>query len=263
MDDDTLLIKPSLEKVLSHLDPSKDHYLGNAIGDYKGRFAHGGSAVVLSQRTVHHLFEHPNAVADAKRKSLNERFGDKLVATALMKIGVYLDERFTPYFNGEQPLITKVRAENFCLPLVSFHGLGDPDNMRDVGKRFKDATRTFFRGELWELYQQPDMKTFSVQPARPDHDHVGRLDESTLTIENVPSGEECAKRCDTESESCLAWTWVEENKNCHLAPWVIVGDEAKGKSSGVNYQRAQDMGQKCEDAMRAAGCLTEGSECSL
>lgn len=135
--------------------------------------------------------------------------------------------------------------------------------MLDVGHRFEDKNRPFFWGELWAFYDQPDIQGFEGHPVRWDHDHVGRLDGDTKTFEKVPSAEACAKVCDKDSKSCLAWTWVQESWECHLAPWVVIGEEEKGKASGIHWPRAKVVGQKCEDVMREAGCLTEGGECFL
>lgn len=76
LDDDTYLVDPSLLLVLGHIDPAVPHYIGNAIGDYKGRFAHGGSAVVLSQAAMHLLFsQNPDVVSAAHLESLTARWG--------------------------------------------------------------------------------------------------------------------------------------------------------------------------------------------
>lgn len=47
-DDDTYIHLPSLATILSTLDPTKPHYLRNAIGSYTLRFAHGGSGIIFS-----------------------------------------------------------------------------------------------------------------------------------------------------------------------------------------------------------------------
>ena len=103
LDDDTYLITPSIELLLSHLDPREAQYIGNAVGDYRGRFAHGGSAVLLTGEAMKRLFSRPNIVAEAYLESLDETWGDRLVATTFQKLGVYLDERHSHYFNGEWP----------------------------------------------------------------------------------------------------------------------------------------------------------------
>ncbi|KAK3348435.1 hypothetical protein B0H65DRAFT_175646 [Neurospora tetraspora] len=48
VDDDTYLVQPSLKPLLAHLG-SVPYYIGNAVGDFRIRFAHGGSGIILSQ----------------------------------------------------------------------------------------------------------------------------------------------------------------------------------------------------------------------
>src|SRR6478609_11513054 len=83
LDDDTFLVKPSLQLFLDRLNSREPHYIGNAVGDYKGRFAHGGSAVIISGEAMRRLFSRPDIVARSYIASLDETWGDKLVATTL------------------------------------------------------------------------------------------------------------------------------------------------------------------------------------
>lgn len=252
IDDDTYLIKHSVETVLGHLNPDEPQYVGNAIGDYQGRFAHGGSAVLISGRVLQDLFERPEIVQDAKERSLDETWGDKLVATTLMKLGIYLNENFTPFFNGEPPRITKINADNFCLPIASFHGLKDPKNMDTLGKVLKqhDTGKMIFRGATWVYYGEPDIMSFAHNPIHRNHDHVGKPNEKTTTHDNVESALDCVSHCDKPWSSCLSWTWDSNTKECHLAPYTIIGEEAPGKHSGLHYPRAMDIGKRCEEMMR-------------
>ncbi len=174
LDDDTYLVKPSLRLVLGHVDASKPMYLGGAVGDYKARFAHGGSSVIISHAAMARLLDQHRAVlAEAYRSSLTETWGDKLVATTFMKSGVFIDERFSHYFNGERPLITKIRPGRFCSPLISFHGLAEPSQMSDVGRIFGSVDQPVRWSDLWKIYGQPGLDSFEAHPIRPDKDHVG------------------------------------------------------------------------------------------
>jgi hypothetical protein len=62
-------------------------------------------------------------VEEAKKLFLTETFGDKLVASMAMKAGIYLEERYAIHFNGEPPRETRIKADRFCAPIASFHGL--------------------------------------------------------------------------------------------------------------------------------------------
>ena len=250
MDDDTYIVQSSLVKVLSHLNSDEDQYIGNAIGNYASRFAHGGSAIIISKRTLEHLMERPDVRLEAKKRSLSEAWGDRLVATTLMKMGIFLDERFSPFFNGEPPRITKITPDNFCLPVASFHGMGEPDQMRAVGNIIheREASKVVFRGSLWAMYHETDVMYFGQHPVQPGgHDHVGELTTGVTTYENCASAMDCVSHCDKPWSSCLAWTWEEHTLKCHTAPWVIVGGPQAGKKSGLHYNKASDIGARCQE----------------
>lgn len=206
-DDDTFIIRPSLYRFLEHLDASKGMYLGNAIGDYKTRFAHGGSSFILSHETMRSLFDdNPEVVSEAYVASIDETWGDKLIATTLNKIGVYISERYGHFFNGERPLITKASADRFCSPVVSFHGLAQPAQMKDVGKTFAQIEEPVFWKDLWEIYGQPDLNALGKNPIRSGQDHVGRQDDITM-INHAGSVDKCLSSCVSQPKKCLAWAW--------------------------------------------------------
>ncbi|KAJ8059841.1 hypothetical protein OCU04_011471 [Sclerotinia nivalis] len=160
LDDDTYILNGSLKTILGHLNPSLSYYIGNAIGDYKARFAHGGSAVVFSQEAMHRIVDqNPSVVAKAHLESLDARWGDKLIATTAMKCGIYLDERYNYYFNGEAPQITRIRGDRFCAPLISFHKMS-PAQMREIGRTFKISV-TSCLGSIYGRYMERQISTVS------------------------------------------------------------------------------------------------------
>lgn len=244
-DDDTFIIRPSLYRFLEHLDPSQGLYLGNAIGDYKGRFAHGGSSFILSHHAMALLFDgDPDIVSRAYVASLDEIWGDKLVATTFMKVGVYLSERYGHFFNGERPLITKIAADRFCSPLVSFHGLAQPKQMEEVGKTFAGMSAPVFWRDLWRIYGQPSLDTLEKLPIRLGQDHVGRQDDVEMMV-RVASVDKCVGLCDTQGSKCLAWTWDKQTELCLMSPWVIVGEKPPDRYSGVNVKEMRKLDTKC------------------
>lgn len=246
VDDDTYLVQGSLRAMLDRLDPSVPAYFGNAVGDFKGRFAHGGSAVVISGAAMSLLFDQNRELLPAAIVgSLTETWGDKLVATTFQKVGVYLDERFNHFFNGERPEITRIRADRLCSPLISFHGLAKPEQMAEVDRKFRNVRDVVAWLDLWRLYGLPDMPAYVDTPIRPGRDHVGRLDEATMTLTAIESPERCRAECDGHYKTCLAWTWDSQGKTCHISPWMIVGGDAPGKYSGVNAGRIQQLAGQC------------------
>lgn len=247
LDDDTYIIKPSLSLLLSHLDPSVPQLLGNPVGDYKGRFPHGGSSVIISSAAMGKLYdEHPEIVAEGNLESPTETWGDKLLSTTFMKIGVYLDETFRRFFNGESPEMTRMWVDRFCIPLVSFHGLSKGDAMEQVGLTFANLSEPVFWRELGVMYGAPNFASFRYDPIRINMEFVGRLDEFSTTVDNVASTEHCRDICLKKNPNrCLAWSYDPASQVCHHAPWAIIGDYAENRASGVNAELAEKAASKC------------------
>ncbi len=246
LDDDTYIIKPSLTLLLGHINPSVPTLLGNPVGDYKGRFPHGGSAVVVSGSALSKLYDgHPEIVAEGHQESPTAIWGDKLLSTTFMKIGVYLDETYGRMFNGENPWMTRMWVDRFCLPLVSFHGLGERDFMEQVGNTFKMLHEPVFWRQLGNIYGASDFSSFHKDPIRANMNFVGRLDEHSTTFKDVENVPECITICGQHSKSCLAWAFDSVLKQCHIAPWAIIGDSVEGHFSGINAPLAEWLIKKC------------------
>ena len=120
--------------------------------------------------------------------------------------------------------------------------------MAEVGSQFRHVRGLVTWGHLWKLYGRPDIEDYINNPMRPDHDHVGRLDEETLDTGNVETAELCLAKCHGHYKTCLAWTWDEKGKTCHISPWIIVGEVSPGKVSGVNAGRLQRLVGQCTNA---------------
>ncbi|KAK2063082.1 family 31 glycosyltransferase [Colletotrichum caudatum] len=245
LDDDTYLVRSSLRLLLAHWDPDAPQYIGNAVGDFRGRFAHGGSAVVISHEAARRLLSRRDVVAAAQERSLEETWGDRLLATAFQKIGVYLDERHSHFFNGERPGVSRIMADRFCSPLVSFHGVADPAEMERIGAAFRDERSPVFWGQLWEIYGAPSTEDFRRLPVRAGRDFVGRTDERAKVLPATESGEACLEECEALAAECLAWTWVEESRECRLSPWMILGEPADGHYSGINVEEVEKLRALC------------------
>jgi len=194
------------------------------------------------------LFEHsPAVVNDAILESTTTIWGDKLLATTLMKVGVYLDESYSLLFNGEPPRMTRMWLDRFCLPLLSFHSLGAGNGvaMDELSQALKRVQGPVFWRQLGHIYGADDFDAFEEEPFRPDTNYVGRIDEYGTRIENVPTYTACSQRCFGGS-NCLAWAWEQETMNCLTAPWMVVGQPAPGSFSGINAELARRTTQKCE-----------------
>ncbi|KAL1836238.1 hypothetical protein VTJ49DRAFT_5400 [Mycothermus thermophilus] len=216
VDDDTYLVQPTLFPLLQHLDPTRPHYLGNPVGDFRARFAHGGSGIVLSHAAVKRLIEDQRGLAGMYVASLDETWGDRLLARALLRIGVPLDETYARWFNGEPPALARVRAERVCAPLVSFHKFPTPDAMREVGRQFRDVREVMVWGRLWEMHGRDAPWTVEGAGRVEGWDYVGQPDESTLTLGDVESAEGCRRHCEKRSRACMAWSWDRAARLCHV-----------------------------------------------
>jgi len=247
LDDDTYILEPSLKHILEHLDSSVPHYFGNAIGGpYITRFAHGGSAIVISQEAMRCVFiQNSNLISAFNNESLTAGWGDALVANTLMKNGIYLEERYAHHFNGEPPRLTRIRPDRFCTPIVSFHSLG-PEQMNAVGIKFRGIIKPVSGVGIWNLYEARTLSSFLDDPFRAEWDHVGRLDQSsTVTTNDVQTKEDCLQICLANYDTCLAWTWEQENHACHVSPWIIVGNTTEHRFTGINTQRAITLASQC------------------
>lgn len=244
VDDDTYLVQQTLTRLLEHLDPNIPYYIGNAVGDYRGRFAHGGSGVILSQAAMRQLFSHPDVVAAAHLEAFGETWGDKLLATTMIKVGIYLDERYSPLFNGEHPRKTQITKERSCPPIISFHELRDPTDMTDADQTLRTPTNPIRWIDLWEMFGAPAVDSPVWKSGRKNWDHVGRLDGVSTTANHVRTAHACAERCQSHG-TCLAWTWESWSRACHLSPWMIPGVEADGTVSGIHVPRAKIISNGC------------------
>lgn len=248
LDDDTFLIGPSLYLLLSHLDPSRPQYIGNAVGDYKSRFAHGGSGIVLSQEAMRRLFDRPDIVAQSYIDSLDETWGDRLVGLTLIKLGIYLDERYSHHFNGEPPEMARVQRDRFCSPIVSLHGVRGPGAMEAIGQALSNREQPVVWAELWQLFADTSLQEAGREPVRQMRDYVGPTGEDTTTWERIASAEACRSKC-RNRKSCLAWTYDRETRLCRTSPWMVIGDNsAETKESGLDWQIVGPLLQHCGPA---------------
>ncbi|KAI1185375.1 family 31 glycosyltransferase [Nemania serpens] len=246
VDDDTYVIKSTLALLLGHLNYGQPHYLGNPVGDYKGRFPHGGSSVILSGAALRNLFDwHPEIVAQANLESPFAIWGDKLLATSLMKVAIYLDETYRRFFNGEHPWMTRMWSDRLCLPIVGFHALGDRLAMEQVGEVFGEQKGPVLWSSVAKIYGVPDYQSFIEAPIRSHINYVGRLDEKATVVENVAKVDDCLNLCYRSPTNCMAWFYDPISKRCEHAPWAILGDFAEGRLSGVNGRLGKRLMNRC------------------
>lgn len=206
-----------------------------------------------------------HAVLKARQASLTETWGDRLLADALLRLGVPVDEDASRFFNGEQPWDSRLRPDRLCAPVATFHHLSTADEMADVGRLFRETADPVLWVDLWDMFSsrgrrrgdraantaRPSASLPSsaerddqATPGRSGWDHVGQLDEHTETSTSVKDALGCSRLCKS-NRMCLAWTWDRRLGLCHTSPWVTVGREAAGLRSGLNVDRFEELAGEC------------------
>lgn len=195
----------------------------------------------------------------AHRESLDETWGDKRLAVSLNRLEIYINEEYATFFNGESPHISKITKERLCTPVLSFHGLSSSSDMLTVSQTFEHATEQVLWVDLWNIPISDNSASGLLPKAstslfddpiydtgHKNWDYVGRLDEWTQSVEDVTSVDACKQICREErSDFCLAWTWDSNEKKCHMSWWIIKGDNAEGKTSGLSVPAVKDLVGSC------------------
>jgi hypothetical protein len=248
MDDDTVLVQPSLRMILGNLDHTEPLYIGKPVGDYKGRFAHGGSATILSSEAMRRILS-PRAapiLAAARVKSLSELWGEKLLGDTLQHVGVYLHEGLGHHFNGEPPRSSRISQDRFCAPLVSFRGLASAGDVVNIGLTRRGGSEVIRWGDMWQLFGLPNVVAMQPGMPRKNRDHVGISTPGAKQFGGVASAQACWDQCRRQGgRDCLAWTWDQSSAVCYTAPWYVIGDKVGGLQSGVNADRIVELRNRC------------------
>lgn len=267
VDDDTFLVETSVKRFLGHFDPEEKHYLGNAVGDFRARFAHGGSAVILSQAAMRALVkENPKALKTSYLESLDEVWGDRLLAKALIRVGIYLDERYAYLFNGEPPRRSKIRGDRMCSPILSFHTLPQPEMMRDVGEHFRNVTEPVFWLDLWKIYGVPAPWRWDPEMTKKTiKDPKQREEMSRIVLRDVKSEWECLAEYNRRFRAGIGtgWAWgkpepdvcvifrsappFDSEVDAWTLDWDYVGPVDEAVYTHENVASAQDCMEKCTE----------------
>ncbi|KAK4197690.1 family 31 putative glycosyltransferase, partial [Triangularia verruculosa] len=265
VDDDTFLVETSLKPFLGNFDPEEKHYLGNAVGDFRARFAHGGSAVILSQAAMRALVkENPKALRTSYLESLDEVWGDRLLAKALIRVGIYLDEGYAYLFNGEPPRRSKIRGDRICSPILSFHTLPQPEMMRDVGLHFRNVTEPVLWLDLWKIYgAHPPWRWDPEWNRKMYVDERAREERSKIVLNGVGSERECLEEYSKrfKDNNGAGWTWgkpapdtciiyryappIESEVDAWTLDWDYVGPVDEAVHTVLNLASPKECMEKC------------------
>ena len=225
------------------------HYIGNSVGHYTARFAHGGSVIVLSRAALEQLYHrHPEVVHNSNVEALTEKFGDSLVAKTMQRVGIFIDERFNHLFNGENPWETRIWADRFCAPLASFHENKTPEQAHATMAKMKKWMGFFMWSDTWEVFEGEDFRGFKDRPMREGWDFIGRLKGETGSSSRgkMDRPELCMRNCLDDHKGCLAWKWDKVTHECNVTPWMSIGLKADHLVSGVNGAWAEELRAWCK-----------------
>ncbi|KAF2663729.1 family 31 glycosyltransferase [Microthyrium microscopicum] len=133
--------------------------------------------------------------------------------------------------------------DRFCLPIVSFHHVSGPHDMRQLGELMRRLKNLVQWHHIWNIYQRPAFSSFHHMPVRYNEDYVGGTD-LIVSEHDVRVAFSCLKACD-KHHNCPAWTWDTRGRSCSISPWMIAGDSCSGKVFGIHATRAQNYLVKC------------------
>jgi hypothetical protein len=124
-DDDTFVHLPSLSAELAEIDHNEMHYYGQPIpcGSPARWYAHGGSGIVVSTKSMSVLFETRSLCHSMHRDGATAGFGDVDLANYFAEVDVVLEHRFGASFRGEEPGNTRISVEQLCTSLLTLHHL--------------------------------------------------------------------------------------------------------------------------------------------
>jgi hypothetical protein len=145
LESDVYFFWDTLFRLLSQLDATAPHYLGEPHRGSEGRlFAYGGAGFVLSQGLMKQLMPAKTVgAADVPRESrLAHRFeawvkeeqrGDAVLAYAIQNATGHKLEALHPTFSSEQLRDVETTRDRWCVPLLSLHQL-KPEQMENLWK---------------------------------------------------------------------------------------------------------------------------------
>jgi hypothetical protein len=145
LESDVYFFWDTLFRLLSQLDSTSSHYLGEPHKGSDGRyFAYGGAGFVLSQGLMKKLIppKTVSAVEIPRESRLSYRFedwvkeearGDAVLSYAIQNATGVKMAALHPTFSSYQLKDIKTTRERWCYPLLSLHQLG-PEQMENLWK---------------------------------------------------------------------------------------------------------------------------------
>lgn len=185
---------------LSHIDATKEHYMGMPmqIGDVI--FAYGGAGVVISRPALQKLVEHrrkPENLASYDDFTANHWAGDCVLGKAMRDVGVDLFWA-SPNFWGGSPADLDLGngSDDWCYNVVSYHHM-DSEDVR----RFSEWEREWYRENNSTTMRQSDVFRGYVLP----HIQPERLlwDNKSDEQAHDSTTDECRSTCESQDDCVM------------------------------------------------------------
>ena len=145
IESDVYIFWDTLFRLLSQLDPSHPHYMGEAHKGSEGRhFAYGGAGIVISQGLIKQLIpaKSPGSTEIPRENRLSVRFeswvkedqrGDAVLAYAIQNTTGHKLEAMYPTFASDKLKDVTTTREKWCVPMLTLHQI-KPQQMEDLWK---------------------------------------------------------------------------------------------------------------------------------
>ncbi|KAJ6089302.1 hypothetical protein N7467_004518 [Penicillium canescens] len=240
---DTYMVWPNLVNWLSHLDNTRQYYLGSPMQIGETLFGYGGAGIVLSSQTMNRLSSYrARAQEELEGMTANEWAGDCALARALRDVNVDLTWAW-PMMMTSRPWEIDHFSEGYgrqpwCYPVISYHHMLP----RDIEEMWR-FDRGFFASGKNALMLHADVYqkfiydgSFTV---REDWDNLSgvKIDFAAGTI---PTVDACAEVC-ARNQDCLQYTFNEQDGVCKHAPTTFAGVAKNGTRSGWMGSRVQKL----------------------
>ncbi|ANB12080.1 hypothetical protein AWJ20_315 [Sugiyamaella lignohabitans] len=271
MDADSFYFIDNLVEVLSHFDPNQPLYMGSPAGAGRYTFAHGGSGVVLSHRTMQDTVgvDPIQVPKDYEDRTFKECCGDLMVAYMVVDRANTLITP-NPSFKGEPYYSMELKESLWCKPPVSFHHLFPHDIevlweyeriKRLQGKQilFADMYRDFVMPYIDHQIEDWDNESWTtiVTLAKDRQNNILPSTEGGDEVRPYESLDACLKFCEGLPD-CLMYSYHKKKQQCAVAPLVKLGkpahdfqksaikDSNQGMVSGWMIERIQQMRNRTE-----------------
>ncbi|KAF1918546.1 hypothetical protein BDU57DRAFT_446211 [Ampelomyces quisqualis] len=262
LESDVYFFWDTLFRLLSQLESSEPHYLGEPHKGSDGRyFAYGGAGFVLSQGLMKKLIppspKMSAAVQVPRENRLSHRFedwikeeqrGDAVLSYAIQNATGIKLAAMHPTFSSYQLKDVKTTRERWCYPLLSLHQL-KPEQMENLWK--------------WERTRQYNLKPFTYSsllsythsflsqgPSREWWDNL-----STAPVPNDRPAHRNTQSCGSEcanDPNCLQWSFSQTV--CRHADFIKLGNSVDRENGGQgDFVSGWDTG-----ALRKLGFGVEG-----